>query len=605
MEEVISVKFDASQEVVSVKFNTDLALQLDPGSPSPLSTGSQSFSASPSENMRWFKSRQTTINYFPVYALPVSDFQQLTTMRPHEEALRLEQLLIPDVDIIMHFISHEWLSFSHPDPDCVQLQLMQRIFIEFMEGRARSFFSDSHWESFQKGVSTSTSERLRTMESSFADRLTSEETMIPDHVADGCVWLDYHSIPQDLRNTEAFDSAVQSIPHYVERTDYFWICAPRATHKDLQVERNFYTWRQRGWCRMEEVTNLFSKTSKLPLVVTNSENIASAGFMDLMAYLLGHPARSVARGGFSCCRIGHERRLPDGTLQKISCDKEALAPVLSSLLQSFYDNNSGESQSFKSLVCLSITEDVLDGMDLKLPYYLLDKRKAITTDDFLEAFDFDSLQDLDEAGFTPLMWAIFGANFETVKTILESDPDALYVRSDHNASAIQYAVHKPPHQFKELLSYIPADKAAEELSNVSLSGYTAVDRAARLGFHENLRSLLEMTANPHAVRKDNGCTPLLSACVQGYPLCCQALLDFSADVHSVTHLGQTGLHLAAEQLTMVGNPDLNARLEVLRLLLKADADPSRLDSSGCTALQVAQRSGFTEALPLLLNSSSI
>jgi len=63
---------------------------------------------------------------FPTYCLPMEYFMGMDLMAAHEELLNVALMCPPD-DAVMHFISHEWLSFTHPDPAGTQLNLMQEI----------------------------------------------------------------------------------------------------------------------------------------------------------------------------------------------------------------------------------------------------------------------------------------------------------------------------------------------------------------------------------------------------------------------------------------------------------------------------------------------
>eukprot|EP00971_Amphidinium_carterae_P051779 1019481-Amphidinium_carterae.2 len=154
--------------------------------------------------------------------------------------------------------------FSHPDPHGTQLRRIQEIFSTFAAFQAETVFKPRDWEPFLQGVSTHVPKRIRAIEESIVQRgrLTAED--LANHVQAGCVWLDYHSIPQGAKD-ETFLQAVQGIPNYVDRCDYFWICAPPALHAELGELRNFATWRGRGWCRLEDTTNFFNRRLKMPL----------------------------------------------------------------------------------------------------------------------------------------------------------------------------------------------------------------------------------------------------------------------------------------------------------------------------------------------------
>ena len=90
--------------------------------------------------------------YFPTFCLPMSTFMGLEEMTPYEKLV--SDLLVPDRNDgqCMHFVSHEWLGHSHPDPDRVQIQHLQRTFRAFMDGKAKSFFHPDDWDAFLRGV---------------------------------------------------------------------------------------------------------------------------------------------------------------------------------------------------------------------------------------------------------------------------------------------------------------------------------------------------------------------------------------------------------------------------------------------------------------------
>ena len=61
-----------------------------------------------------------------MYTLPLEEFLQLTCVRPHQELL--EQGMLVRYTKAMGkaiFVSHQWLSESHPDPECKQLKVLQ------------------------------------------------------------------------------------------------------------------------------------------------------------------------------------------------------------------------------------------------------------------------------------------------------------------------------------------------------------------------------------------------------------------------------------------------------------------------------------------------
>ncbi len=73
--------------------------------------------------------------YYPMYALRVTDFLALEAMLPHEE-MKARGLVVPlsmhgehKLERV-HFISHQWLGFRNAAPQGGHLRCMQTVFAE-------------------------------------------------------------------------------------------------------------------------------------------------------------------------------------------------------------------------------------------------------------------------------------------------------------------------------------------------------------------------------------------------------------------------------------------------------------------------------------------
>eukprot|EP00403_Amphidinium_massartii_P029960 CAMPEP_0178393542 /NCGR_PEP_ID=MMETSP0689_2-20121128/12241_1 /TAXON_ID=160604 /ORGANISM="Amphidinium massartii, Strain CS-259" /LENGTH=462 /DNA_ID=CAMNT_0020014137 /DNA_START=309 /DNA_END=1694 /DNA_ORIENTATION=+ len=462
---------------------------------------------------------------------------------------------------------------------------MQRIFTRFVDGQARSLFQPQDWEAVLAGFSAGTAASLQAVEDDIMARDTKEDEHLPQHITGGCVWLDYHSIPQEKSKSSSFHDAVCSLPRYVERCNYFWVCAPPALHYELDEFRDFSTWRSRGWCRFEEVANLWSKSWKMPLVVSNDVQLATYGWMDRMLWTLGRPERAVGNGAFQCCHFNHELQGLNGSSVPIECDKDAIAPVLALMYEWYYiqvcDGRSVDIKSvrkcgmMRAAACLTFS-----GLEAQLGQEILKWQSACvgTVEEFLKMTGFDDLDAADDSGWSVLAAAVAHGSMALVKEIVARKPNLMYARTQTGASILFHAVHRPPAEFKELLFLDPRSSSLEELNYMCPNtGITAVEQAARLGFHENLRHLLALGAEIEPRRKVTGATPLLSSAEQGYPLCVEVLLSFQADIHAVDSQGRTALHLAAQPLAPIGNPEVGCKLEVLEVLLQAKAHTNTVD----------------------------
>eukprot|EP00971_Amphidinium_carterae_P045712 899450-Amphidinium_carterae.1 len=238
-----------------------------------------------------------------------------------------------------------------------------------------------------------------------------------------------------------------------------------------------------------------------------------------------------------------------------------------------------------------------DGLDTQLGAKISKWRThdSETAVEFMRRAGYDDIDEVDATGWPVLFWAIIFGSMAVVKEIIRQRPDMLFSRKCDGLSMIPYAVARPPEDFKELLSLDPRCRSLEELNYASPNGFTAVDRAAKLGFHENLRYLLELGAVPDACRHVNGATPLLFAAEEGYPLCVAVLLEFHADVAAVDKQNRTALHMAAQFVAPIGNHEPGCKLKVIEVLLHAKAPTHLVDSFGRTALQVAVETTFQDA----------
>ena len=135
-------------------------------------------------------------------------------------------------DMFVIFISHQWLSSAHPDPQGEQVRVLQRALRSMIDG------------------SLHVAEDLVSMS---ADMNLSSN--MRQHIASGFIFFDWFAIPQITArqsgvNEEAIKSdaalAVQSIPAYVELSNLFLAVVPELTHKDTAALVNYGTWLSRG-----------------------------------------------------------------------------------------------------------------------------------------------------------------------------------------------------------------------------------------------------------------------------------------------------------------------------------------------------------------------
>ena len=217
-----------------------------------------------------------TINVasFPMKCVKVKTLMQMDRMKTFGEMDRLGLLVTPGPSSKVHFVSHEWLSYGHPDPSGTQLRRLQDVFRKVMAGRGHELFSEADWKTFSQGTASSWTPQLAHLEGSAQSEKLSDDSFRAD-VEQGLAWIDFSSIPQlaDADPSTVSEvaanqkAAVESIPFYLQRSNFFWVLTPTATHEDRKETCGFVSWRGRGWCRLEEWANFLSVPSMMPLVV--------------------------------------------------------------------------------------------------------------------------------------------------------------------------------------------------------------------------------------------------------------------------------------------------------------------------------------------------
>ena len=130
------------------------------------------------------------------------------------------------------FVSHQWLSMHHPDPEGEQLRTLQQALRNIMSGTS------------QVGLPVTTEIYLGRLQCPTANHFNQRDLFI---------WLDYCCCPQGSSVLAARDQqeAIDSIPVYVARCRFFVILCPALMHSDQNLTLSQQTWCQRGRGRFE------------------------------------------------------------------------------------------------------------------------------------------------------------------------------------------------------------------------------------------------------------------------------------------------------------------------------------------------------------------
>ena len=259
---------------------------------------------------------------YPMYVMRVRDLLQLDAWQPHQQLLsdallvRVTKEVAKSTTIV--FVSHQWTSFSHPDPTGAQLLALQGALSKLLGGELTVRADSVLKLVYNYHRETGPAEWKQLLES-------------------GCVWLDFVSMPQpiagesthqrassdhrlaadgDPSSTVVSDlrNAVASIPSYVERCSMMWAFVPSVPHTDLEgsIFCDFHSWCRRGWCRMELAAATLARQD-IPVVVVSCGSTAPQYICP--ATSIGLPA---AKGSFT---VESDREVVLGVLQSMLAAK--------------------------------------------------------------------------------------------------------------------------------------------------------------------------------------------------------------------------------------------------------------------------------------------
>lgn len=178
--------------------------------------------------------------------VPIAKFLEMTDAFPHQ-TLRDENVAVKfDSAEDAVFVSHQWCSKDHADPEFRQLSVLQGMFRHAVSGTLRVEV-DLFSKVIYKKPSVLRSVDLRGLSRWF-------------------MWYDYFSVPQPEASEFAarervsgeLAQAVASLASYVTDCKLFIILAPFVKSVDQTRTLDYVTWKERGWCRFETLSSALS-----------------------------------------------------------------------------------------------------------------------------------------------------------------------------------------------------------------------------------------------------------------------------------------------------------------------------------------------------------
>ena len=296
------------------------------------------------------------------------------------------------------FVSHQWLSPHHPDPDGQQLKVLQDALSNLLEDRSR--ISNSILSELWYGQAGTPS----------AAELRSTPLFL---------WYDFFSCPQRSANEQL--SAINSIPSYVARCLYFIILCPALTHASRSEMLSFSTWSQRGWCRAERMARELAPTSGFVIVVDSAVHQTLLPGAQSLAYSPGEGLFTVRE------------------------DSQKVASIVVQLIWNklHFCLKKGDLRTYRFILNQQVTRLRhlnIDPVDLAIPGFsprhdpLVDP-EAFGLARFLHQNGFKSVKQVDEAGWSPLCYAVLQGNSAVVSELLRcrADPNDYTRRSTPEA----------------------------------------------------------------------------------------------------------------------------------------------------------------------------
>jgi len=470
-----------------------------------------------------------------MYVKSVLDVLKISMLTPHEELLSTGRLREFTPEMVVIFISHQWLGRKHPDLHMKQFRVLQAGLAHLVAGTADLGVC---FKSMAAGHSSEPSlrgEAARGLVNAF-------------------IWYDFFSVPQRFRPrrsgshpelmTVEMRSAVLSIPAYVDRAQYFVALVPSVSHNDspnLRCDRA--TWSARGWCRTEAWVAALSTSSEPKVCILLMEDQIMIEFLPLQ-WLFAPPHA----GEFA-----------------IESDRS----MLHELEVEVFDNHleavakAGETCYARFLSAMRTHVNRAHGPQEDLDKWLLN-------------FNFSDAHDVGEDGWGPLCYAALEGNTSVVQELVARGANvnrgtkaaAHQVMAEAGMTPLMLAAMYIWDEGKRAstcgtLLELSADPCSTDDKGNTALHLTASSAAGR----ETIQVLLYYGACVNAVNQADE-TPLFTSCFRNPTTsseatpCIKSLLESGARLDIYNNLGWTALHIASF---------LGSAADI-RLLLEAQAD---------------------------------
>ena len=201
---------------------------------------------------------------FPMYVVSLQNVLKMTEVRCHQQLLENGILTTKGDSGKAMFLSHQWVSQQHPDPDGKQLKVFQDAMKNLLD--VSTVPNYSAWAEIMS---------VYLGRPRFATSDLSETSLF--------VWYDYFSIPQYTVTAQSRSvstnlyedqrNGILSISAYIHRCEFLVVLCPLMKHATLPADVNYHSWAERGWCRLEAMARELSVKNGSVLVIEGPKQV--------------------------------------------------------------------------------------------------------------------------------------------------------------------------------------------------------------------------------------------------------------------------------------------------------------------------------------------
>eukprot|EP00928_Gymnodinium_smaydae_P095619 TRINITY_DN8258_c0_g4_i1.p1 TRINITY_DN8258_c0_g4~~TRINITY_DN8258_c0_g4_i1.p1 ORF type:complete len:619 (-),score=110.23 TRINITY_DN8258_c0_g4_i1:24-1880(-) len=325
--------------------------------------------------------------FYPMMLVTMDRLMKMSGAPTGYQDLLEEQALIQYVaGMYCIFVSHQWVSNAHPDPEGKQLSVLQLALNQIFE-KGLNVGSSIDNEVIFKTFKTMKPQTKQAMQSGFA-------------------WYDWFGIPNITKGqAEQYDNssdlikAMSSIPAYVEACNMFLVMAPVLKHYDTGTLCSMSSWRTRGWCRVEMACSALSKKTidDEIIMVTSPMMVKYMSTNDWVSMLPGN-------GDFT---VDSDRRVV-GNLAQLAIERRLRFELQQA------SNDARHMLQFRLLTALRSV--ILEGL---LPA----ETPSDVVQDFLAKYRFKALTDIGDFGVGSLLCAAVEDNVPILRQVLHANAD--------------------------------------------------------------------------------------------------------------------------------------------------------------------------------------